>query len=225
MTNVKKLMTVIIGGIVTASSSLSIAQTNVFELDDKDHRAGQAFERLDPDKNGFLTLDEILTPMLSKVKTKFSAIDTSDDGFIDLDEVIDHTNTINKVNAVFTYMDTDFDNLVSEEEYNASRSIHTTFSQTQSEQQSIEKTTTSNWSASSGSTGHQSVPAGKSTIKNNSGSGQVKVTIYDRDGLKVKSFKLSGGSSKRIKLRAEGGPYTAEFENNSSKDASGTIKS
>jgi len=87
MTKVNKnLITIIVAGIVTATSILSITQANAFERGKKGHRGGQAFERIDADESGFLILDEILTPMLNKAESKIDRKDSDEDGVISFDE-------------------------------------------------------------------------------------------------------------------------------------------
>jgi len=68
--------------------------------------------------------DDIMVPTPDKFISpteKFSATDTSEDGFISLEEL--QEKVIEKVAASFLMMDQNADNLISEDEYNAAKTI------------------------------------------------------------------------------------------------------
>lgn len=79
----KKLVTILVGSIVASTSILSITQANAFE---RGNRGGNSFARMDVDQSGSLTLDEMLTPMLSKVEKKLARKDSDEDGVISFEE-------------------------------------------------------------------------------------------------------------------------------------------
>ena len=53
---------------------------------DLETRATKQFERLDVNEDGFLTLDELTTPALTKAENKFERRDADDDGFLTFEE-------------------------------------------------------------------------------------------------------------------------------------------
>ena len=83
-TTTKKFSPTLFSALLATATVLSISQANAFERGG--HRGAGEFNRIDVNQDGQLSLDEMTTPLMSKIARKFSKKDNDDDGFISLEE-------------------------------------------------------------------------------------------------------------------------------------------